>query len=172
MTMSMHDPHWYAVYTRSRHEKQVEAMLRRQALETYLPLRRAWSRRCDRRVTVELPALPGYLFVRCALHGDVRAQIKRTTGVIRVVESADRPCVIPESQIESLRLVLARSFDPEAHPFLSIGDRVQVVRGPFVGAQGRLVRVAPGRHKLVVAIEFVNQAVAVEISAADVSRCA
>ena len=48
MSMTGHDPQWYAVYTRSRHEKQVEAMLRRQALETYLPLRRAWSRRQDR----------------------------------------------------------------------------------------------------------------------------
>lgn len=48
---------------------------------------------------------------------------------------------------------------------------MQVVRGPFMGAQGRLVRVAPGRHKLVIAIDFVNQAVAVEIDAADVDRC-
>ena len=165
------DPRWYAIYTRSRHEKQVEALLHRQGVETYLPLRRAWSRRCDRRVTVELPALPGYLFVRCTLHGEARAQIKKTTGVIRVVESANRPCVIPETQIESLRLVLARSFNPEAHPFLNIGDRVRVVSGPFLGAEGHLVRVAPGRHRLVVAIEFVQQAVAVEIDAANVHRC-
>jgi transcription antitermination factor NusG len=45
---------------------------------------------------------------------------------------------------------------------------VQVVRGPLVGARGHLVRVASGRHKLVIAVEFVNQAVAVEIDAADV----
>jgi transcriptional antiterminator NusG len=162
--------HWYAVYTRSRHEKQVETMLRRQALETYLPLRRTWSRRRDRRVTVEMPAMPGYLFVRCALYGEVRAQLKKTAGVIRVVENAGRACVIPEEQIESLRLILARSFDADAHPYFNVGDRVQVVRGPLVGAQGRLVRVAAGRHKLVVAVEFVNQAVAVEIDAADVDR--
>src|SRR5687768_6571071 len=119
--MSVHDPHWYAVYTRSRHEKQVEAMLRRQALQTYLPLRRAWSRRQDRRVTVELPALPGYLFVRCTLYAEVRADIKRASGVIRLVENA-QPCVIPEPQIESLRLVLARSFEAELHPYFNIGD--------------------------------------------------
>ncbi len=106
--------------------------------------------------------------MRCALHGEVRAQIKKASGVIRIVENAGRPCIIPEAQIESLRLVLARSYDAEAHPYFSIGDRVQVVRGPFVGAQGRLVRIAPGRHKLVVAVEFVNQAVAVEIDANDV----
>jgi transcription antitermination factor NusG len=166
-----HDPQWYAVYTRSRHEKQVEAMLRRQALETYLPLRRAWSRRQDRRVTVELPALPGYLFVRCALHGEVRAQIKKASGVIRLVENAGRPCAIPEREIESLRVVLARSYEAEMHPYFNVGDRVQVARGPFVGAAGFLVRIAPGRHKLVVAVEFVNQAVSIEIDPADLDRC-
>jgi transcriptional antiterminator NusG len=169
--MSSHDPHWYALYTRSRHEKQVDAMLRRQRLETYLPLLRTWSRRQDRRVTVELPALPGYLFVRCALYGEVRAQIKKTPGVIHVVETADRPCVIPEAEIKSLRVVLERSFAAETHPYFNVGDRVQVVRGPFIGAEGLLMRVAPGRHKLVVNVEFVNQAVAVEIDAADVERC-
>jgi transcription termination/antitermination protein NusG len=166
-----HDPQWYAVYTRSRHEKQVEAMLRRQALETYLPLRRAWSRRQDRRVTVELPALPGYLFVRCALYGEVRAQIKKASGVIRLVENAGRPCAIPEREIESLRVVLARSYEAEMHPYFNVGDRVQVARGPFVGAAGFLVRIAPGRHKLVVAVEFVNQAVSIEIDPADLDRC-
>jgi transcription antitermination factor NusG len=165
------EPNWYAAYTRSRHEKQVEQLLRRQGLDTYLPLRRAWSRRRDRRATVELPALPGYLFVRCTLYAEVRAQLKKTAGILRLVENAGRPCIIPEDQIESLRVVLARSFEAEAHPYFSIGDRVHVVRGPFVGARGRLVRVAAGRHKLVIAVEFVNQAVAVEIDAADVDRC-
>jgi transcription antitermination factor NusG len=163
---------WYAVYTRSRHEKAIETLLRRQGLPTYLPLRRCWSRRRDRRATVELPALPGYLFVRCRLFGEVRAQLKKTPGVIRVVENAGRPCVIPEAQIESLRLALTRSEEVEAHPYLNVGDRVEVVRGPLIGVQGRLLRIAPGRYKLVIAVEFVNQAVAVEIDGADVERCA
>jgi transcription antitermination factor NusG len=164
-------PNWYALYTRSRHEKQVEMMLRRQSLQTYLPLQRAWSRRRDRRVTVELPALPGYLFVRCTLYGEVRAQLKKTPGVLRLVENAGRPCVIPEDQLASLRLVLARSFEAELHPYFNVGDRVQVVRGPLMGAQGHLLRIAPGRHKLVVAVEWVNRAVAVEIDSVDVERC-
>ena len=119
--INANDHHWYALYTRSRHEKQVDAMLRRMALETYLPLRRTWSRRQDRRVTVELPALPGYLFVRCTLYGEVRAQIKKAPGVIRVVENAGSACVIPEDEIQSLRKLLEQPFDVEAHPYLSIG---------------------------------------------------
>ena len=71
----------------------------------------------------------------------------------------------------SATVVLERSFDAEAHPYFNIGDRVQVMRGPFVGAEGYLLRVAPGRHKLVVAVEWVNHAVSVEIDANDVDRC-
>jgi transcription antitermination factor NusG len=91
--------------------------------------------------------------------------------MIHVVENAGRPCVISEQEIQSLRTVLERSFDAESHPYFNVGDRVEVVRGPFIGARGQLVRVATGRHKLVVAVEWVNQAVAVEIDANDVDRC-
>lgn len=163
--------HWFAVYTRSRHEKQVELMLRRQAVETYLPLRRTWSRRRDRRMKVDLPALPGYLFVHCALVGETRANVKKTPGVLHVVENGGMPCIIPPAQVESLRRVLEASEDADSHPYFRIGDRVEVVRGPMVGAQGYLVRISPGRHRLVVAMDFVHRAVSVEIDANDVDRC-
>src|ERR687885_273552 len=102
---------WYAVYTRSRHEKQVGAFLERQHIETYVPLRRAWSSRRDRRATIEVPALPGYLFVRCTLYAETRALIKRASGVLRLVENGGRPAVIPDSQVESLRTALANTFN-------------------------------------------------------------
>lgn len=156
---------WYAVYTRSRHEKQVAALLERQQIETYLPLRRAWSSRQDRKVTIQVPALPGYLFVRCTLYAETRALIKRSNGVLRLVENAGRPAAIPEEQIESLRIALAGTFNAEGHPYLKVGDRVRVVRGPMVGAEGYLARVAENRHRLIVAVDYVNQALSVEIDA-------
>jgi transcription antitermination factor NusG len=171
MTSDLRERHWFAVYTRSRHEKQVELMLRRQSVETYLPLRRTWSRRRDRRMKVDLPALPGYLFVHCALVGETRASVKKTPGVIHVVENGGAPCIIPAAQVESLRRVLAESDDADSHPYFKVGDRVEVIRGPMVGAQGFLVRISPGRHRLVVAMDFVNRAVSVEIDANDVDRC-
>lgn len=154
---------WYAVYTRSRHEKQVNAFLRQQSLETYLPLVTTQSRRQDRRQEIQIPALPGYLFVRCVLLPEVRATIKRNSSVIRLVEHAGRPAIIPEEQIVSLRILLENAAAPMLHPTLQLGDRVRVVRGPFKGAIGRLVRVAPGRCKLVVVIDFIDRAVSVEI---------
>ena len=158
-------PAWYAVYTRSRHEKQVAAYLERQQIQTFLPLRRAWSSRTDRRVTIEVPALPGYLFVWCTLYAETRALIKRASGVLRLVENAGRPARIPDRQIESLRAALSDAFNAEGHPYLKVGDRVRVARGPMVGAEGFLVRVAENRHRLVISVDYVNQALSVEIDA-------
>src|SRR5688572_26002940 len=140
--MIMDYTYWYAVYTRSRHEKHVAEILARRGVETYVPLRRDWSRRRDRKLTIEVPAMPGYLFVRCRLYAEVRAAIKSTLGVLRFVETAGRPCVIPEREIESLRVALANAANVEGHPYLRVGDRVRVVQGPLLGASGYLVRAA------------------------------
>jgi transcriptional antiterminator NusG len=162
---STHEPAWYAIYTRSRHEKQVAAFLERQNIETYVPLRRAWSARKDRKVTIEIPALPGYLFVRCVLYAETRALIKRASGVLRLVENAGRPAEIPPEQIRSLRTTLEKVFNAEGHPYLKVGDHVRVTRGPMLGVEGYLVRVAESKHRLVIAVDHVNQAVSVEIDA-------
>ena len=161
---------WYAIYTRSRHEKQVDLQLRRHRLETFLPLQRSWSTRQDRRVQIEMPALPGYLFVRCALWPDTRALIKRSTGVIRVVESVGRPAVIPAAQVLSLRKALEQGNGAANHPYLQVGDWVRVLRGPMADVEGRLVRMAGDQHKLVINVDFVQQAVAVHVDARDVEK--
>jgi transcriptional antiterminator NusG len=163
--MSSLHPQWYAVYTRSRHEKQVAAFLQRQSIETYVPVRRAWSSRKDRKSTVDLPAMPGYVFVRCVLYPETRAMIKRPTGVLRLVENVGRPAVIPKKQIDSLRKALEATFNAEGHPFLSVGDRVRVTKGPMLGAEGYLVRANEEQHRLVISVEHVNQALSVEIDA-------
>ncbi len=170
--MSSDSAAWYALYTRSRHEKQVAAFLERQGIETYLPLRRVWSSRQDRRVTIQIPALPGYVFVRCTLYAETRAMIKRASGVLRLVENAGRPAAIPDTQIASLRKALANSFNAEGHPYLKVGDRVRVARGPMEGAEGYLVRVAENKHRLVIAVDYVNQALSVEIDSSCVEAAA
>ena len=56
-------PHWYVAYTLPRHERSVADRLKGEDVETYLPvysLVRTWNRR---RVEVELPLFPGYVFV-------------------------------------------------------------------------------------------------------------
>ena len=54
---------WYAVTTRSRHEKVVAEQLWQKEIECFLPLRDVLSKWKDRRKKVRFPLFPGYLFV-------------------------------------------------------------------------------------------------------------
>ena len=58
---------WYAVYARAQHQKQVATQLARQEVECFLPLYESVRRWKDRRVILNLPLFPGYVFVRLEL---------------------------------------------------------------------------------------------------------
>ena len=64
-TIFMEEPElkWYAVTTRSRHEKVVAEQLWQKEIECFLPLREVLSTWKDRRKKIQLPLFPGYLFV-------------------------------------------------------------------------------------------------------------
>ncbi len=61
--MADSDTHWYAVTTKSRHEKVVAEQLWQKDIECFLPLREVLSKWKDRYKKVQFPLFPGYLFV-------------------------------------------------------------------------------------------------------------
>jgi transcription antitermination factor NusG len=164
----VHKAGWYAVYTRSRHEQTVEQSLILLGVTTYLPKRQTWSARHDRRLRIDVPALPGYLFIRCDLTPELRASVKKTPGVVGLICSAGQPCRIPEEQIASLRILLASAPDAQPISALEVGRVVRIRSGPMKGACGVLKRATPERHRLIVQIDHIGLALSVDLHEADV----
>ncbi|MBI3944870.1 MAG: UpxY family transcription antiterminator [Armatimonadetes bacterium] len=156
---------WYALYTRSCWEKRIATVLSAQSLETYLPLQRAWDKRSLEKRELELPLFPGYLFVRCDLTKENWLAIKKTLGVVRILGVDTQPVPVPDREIESLRQILSAAPRVDGHPRLRKGDTVRVVKGPMRGVIGTLIEIARNRHKLVVAVDLINRAVATTIDA-------
>src|SRR5258708_15650351 len=105
-------PRWYAAYTLPRHEKAVADRLGQQRVESYLPLYpavRCWN---HRRVEVNLPLFPGYVFVKMFLTDSGR--ILSRPGIIRLVSFSGGPAIRPDEGIEtmmqSLRVCRATHF--------------------------------------------------------------
>ena len=159
---------WYAVATRSRHEHSVARFLDRHDVETYVPLKRVWSARVDRRRQIDVPALPGYLFIRCELTPDIRATVKKAPGVVCLVSVSNQPSRIPDSQIESLRILLQSHQEVVVLHEWTEGQSVIIRSGPIKGASGTLVRVKQDQHRLVVRIEHIGLALSVDVHEADV----
>ena len=157
--------HWYAVYTRARHEKAVHGQLSRRKVETFLPLVEVPRRWSDRWKMVPMPLFPGYLFARLPT-GDW-VDVLKTPGVVQFVGNQDGPLRVPDYQVDAVRSALINELRCDPHPFLSEGQRVRVVSGPLRGFEGILVR-KKSQYRLVVTVELIRRAVALEISAADV----
>src|ERR1017187_1332676 len=77
------EPQWYAAYTFANHEKGVVQQLERRSVECFLPLYESVRRWQDRRVRLQLPLFPGYIFVRLAFRD--RLQVLEIPSVVRLV---------------------------------------------------------------------------------------
>lgn len=151
---------WYAAYTTANHEKSVANQLSLRAMEHFLPLYESARRWKDRRVTLQLPLFPGYVFVRMTLRN--RLQVLQTPGVANLVEFDGSPAPLPDEEIEALRSTLRKGVKAEPHPYLTVGRRVKLKSGTFVGLQGILKR-RKGQSRLIVSVELIHRAVAIEI---------
>ncbi len=162
---SFAEPHWYAAYTRAQHEKQVGAELGTREVEHFLPLYSSVRRWKDRRVTLDLPLFPGYVFVRLALHE--RLRVLQIPSVVRLVGFGGQPTALPDSEMEIMRSGLSQSLRAEPHPFLTVGRRVLITSGPFAGLEGVLKR-KKSKLRVVVTLELIQRSVAVDVDAGDV----
>jgi transcription antitermination factor NusG len=155
---------WYAAYTNARHEKYVARQLQDRRMDNFLPLYR--SVRCwkDRRKEIDLPLFPSYVFVRLAINSD-RTRVLQIPGVVRFVSFNGRPAPLENEEIESLKNAVADGH-AEPHPYLKIGRRVRIKRGPLAGIEGILVR-KKDKFRVVISLDLIMRSVATEIEASD-----
>ena len=165
-TNQTNDFHWYALRTRSRHEKVVRDQLANQGIEPLLPTVKRLSQWKDRKKEVEAPLFSGYCFVRFA--AEQKLPVLKTIGVVDIVGYGHHPEPIPDEEIAALRTLMTSVLPYDPHPYLHEGMQVEVVRGPLQGVHGILLR-KEKRHRLVLGIRLIQQAAAVEIDVADVA---
>ncbi len=160
-------PRWYALFTRHQHEKIVALGLSNKSHDVYLPLYRAARRWQDRDKQILLPLFPCYVFLREGM--DRQLQILTTPGILHIVGWGGRPAIIPQAQLDAIRQMLRSGLAVESHPYLQSGDRVRVKSGPLLGLEGVLSR-KKGVARLVVSMEMLGRAAAVEIDVSNVER--
>src|SRR6516164_4024338 len=156
---------WYAIQTRSRHEKKVAEQLRARSIESFLPIhrcRRKW--RNGVLADLELPLFPGYLFARPAM-GE-RTLLLQLPGIVGFAVSTAHPMPVPDDDIDALRKI-TESLGVEPHPFLNVGDRVRIVAGPLAGWEGILTR-RKQELRLVLSIQIIMRSISVEVSELDI----
>jgi len=157
-------PRWYAAYTSANHEKRVAEQLSLRSVEHFLPAYASVRRWKDRRVTLQMPLFPGYVFVRMALRD--RLQVQQVPGVAHLVGFDGTPAALPDEEIEALRASLESGVRAEPHPYLTVGRRVRLKSGPLAGMQGILLR-RKGNFRVVISIELIQRSLIVQVDDVD-----
>jgi len=155
---------WFAVFTRSHHERAVWEYLRQQQIDSFLPTYsqvRQWTNR--RRVTLQLPLFPNYVFARIGRRE--RSRVLSARGVLSLVGRSCDPTPLTDREIDSLRSGLAL-LKCEPHPFLVAGTKVRIMCGPLQGMEGVLLR-TKNNLRVVLTVKLINQSIAVEVDAHD-----
>jgi transcriptional antiterminator NusG len=155
---------WYALYTRPRHERQVQDELSAHEIESYLPthkVRRRWS---DRYKMVEEPLFKNYLFVNVE-EERYRESLKPYGSVSFISFDEGRPAIIPDAELEALRILVTSELPHNPYPFLKIGRKVRVKYGPLEGCEGILIR-KKGIDRLVVSVDLLQRSIQAEVEAA------
>ena len=125
---------WYAIQSFPRHEKKVAAELGQKGIKVFLPLvseKHQWS---DRRVSVDTPLFPGYIFVRITQEQSERVAVLRTAGVRSFVGMRGLGDPIPDKQIAADTSNLLRNKAFRVFPIYCIGH----CRPFLTGSQKRL----------------------------------
>jgi transcription antitermination factor NusG len=162
---SMEQPRWYAIQTRSRHEKVVRDQLAAKSIAHLLPLWRKRSVWKDRIKYIDIPLFGGYLFSYFALQD--RIPVLETVGVVRIVGINGKPMPIPDEQITAVRTMMQHRLPCSPYPYLVEGMRVRIKSGLLAGAEGILIEKRQ-RHRLVISVDLIQQAVAVDVDSAEV----
>jgi transcription antitermination factor NusG len=162
---SQAEAHWFAAYTCANHEKRVGAELDARSVEHFLPLYSSVRRWKDRRVQLDLPLFPGYVFVRLPLRE--RLRVLQIPSVVRLVGFGGLPVPLPNEEMELMRSGLSQNAKVEPHPFLTVGRRVRITAGPLLGLPGVLLK-KRGGYRVVLSIELIQRSVAVEVDVTDI----
>lgn len=150
---------WIVLHVKSRCEKILAEELTNQGIHFFLPFLCRPKYYGRRKVVVNDPLFPGYLFLRGSLNVAYNAanRTKRVANILRVIEQ-DRL----DSELHNIWLALSSGARLDPYPALQKGVRVEVSSGPFRGLQG-IVEDRARANRLVLQIEMLGRAVSLEV---------
>jgi transcription antitermination factor NusG len=154
-------PDWYALRVRSNFEQTTSTFLTANGYPTFLPTYRERRRWSDRMKDVDVPLFRGYVF--CHMDIDRRQMVVQAPGFLNVVRCGTEFLPVPESEIAAIRKIVDSPVFRTPWPYLCMGEKVIIHRGPLAGVEGILLE-QKNERRLIVSVHLLQRSVAAEVS--------
>jgi transcription antitermination factor NusG len=132
-------------------------------IEAFYPRMLVMSKRKDRRLKIQVPILPGYVFMRSCLEPEAHFNILKTPGVVRFIGFDGTPAPADDAEINSLMILDGTDRTVQNREYINRGDRVRIMEGPLKGLIGFYSRHKGKTGRVVVSVELLRRSLSVEI---------
>lgn len=178
------DYKWYIVHTQNGYEKKIRERIDKRVKENgmedlivdiYIPSQMVSVTKNGKKVNKEEFSYPGYVFVKMIMNDATQSMIRRTPGVSGFIGShattKEEGQIIPNPLSEAdvsrifedmeskdknqINEIIGLDFD--------VGEKVQVVDGPFNGLNGVIKNVNTDKGKVTVEIEIFGRSTPTEL---------
>lgn len=171
---------WYVVHTYSGFENKVKQALeekvgalglREKVTDVLIPSESVVELVKGERKTSDRKFFPGYVLVRMELDDQTWHLVKNTPKVTGFIGSRTEPSVIPEQDVERIKLQMAEGQEkPKPKYSFEKGDSVRVVDGPFINFNGTVEEVKPEKGKVRVLVSIFGRPTPVELDFIQVTK--
>ena len=177
------DYRWYIVHTQHGYENKVRERIEKRAKENgmtdlivdiYIPSETVTSTKNGKKVSKEEFFYPGYVLVKMIMTDATQAMVRRTPGVAGFIGShattKEEGNIVPTPLSESDVARIFENRDEKSKTEINeiigmefdIGEKVQVIDGPFNGLNGVIENINSDKGKVTVKIEIFGRSTPVK----------
>lgn len=144
MNASKAEKKWYALYTKSRHEKKVTERLVSEGFDVFCPMIKTVKQWSDRKKKVTVPLIPSYIFIK--VEEKNRTKVLSNSSVLNFVFWLGKPAVIKNNEIDRLKGLISKEEMQEFEiRHLNVGDRIDINKG-IIRENGAVIKNQTKNH--------------------------
>ncbi len=165
--MENNEAKWYVLHTLSGYENvaktNLEMVVKKynmedRIFEILIPTEESIEERNGKKKLVTRKLLPSYIVVKMIYGDDLWHNITRTRGITGFVGPNGRALALTEDEVRRLKLeVVTVNID------LHVGDKVEVIDGPFAGQVGSVISVEVENRRCRINVEMFGRDIPVDL---------
>ncbi|MDC0864705.1 transcription termination/antitermination protein NusG [Rickettsiaceae bacterium] len=171
---------WYILHTASGSEKRVKRMIEDQIAKKKMsdyfddiavPTIEVPEVKRGQKVLSEKRFMPGYILMKMAMTDESWHLVKSVPKITGFLGSKTKPQPLSDAEVESVfsQLEIESKNASEASLYV-VGDKVQIIDGPFDSFSGVVQEVDVGTQKLKVSVSIFGKATPIELSFTQVKK--
>jgi transcription termination/antitermination protein NusG len=171
---------WYILHTVSGFENSVKKMIEDQILkkkmsdffdEIVVPTVTVPEIKKGKQVLSEKKFMPGYVFIKMSMTDDSWHLVKSVPKITGFLGSKTIPQSLSDSEVEKIfNQVKNAAENANVSSLYNVGDKIQVIDGPFDSFSGVVEGIDIDQQKLKISVSIFGKATPIELSFTQVKK--